>query len=816
MKKTLSILCMAAAHSWIATAHAGVSRQEYDALIMQARAGDREPALIMLRQHALEHPQDLRAAYDRILISSWAGRNAETIAAYEALQPAPNRPPADVLEAVARAYRDARQWENSRRLFNDGRRLFPERPVFAVGEIMTLTDAGRPAEAVALAEEMTEKWPDDADLQLALAYAHRSRRASGEVLQRASRAHDLAPAKGYVNREYILAMQHAGLTEPALRLAEQYPDLLSVAEFRDLQADHAAELTRIASMPARNEKERFDVADRALGIYDRLIPQWSASGEEARRDVLRLRFDRLHALHARSRMSDVVREYEQLLAEGVEVPRYALSVVAAAYLHLRQPERARDLYLKLLAESNGSEDGGSKLANQTGLFYALQESQQYEEADEILEQAVNSQTEWVKVKGQPEPLPNEFNLYARHSAALGKLYANDTVNAELALANMVERAPNNSSLRTSLASVYRARQQPRRSEVELKMAEALTPRNVELETGQFETAMALQEWNQAELLLHDVTLRFPENLRVQRLARDWEVHNKSELRVSGYRDLSSGGPSTGDGGFGMETVLYSAPIDQNWRIFGGGGYASGDYEEGSARYRWIRTGVEWRGRDLTAEAEVSAQNYGQGTKTGFRASAALDLNDQWQIGASGELRSRQTPLRALLNDISSDSAALWVRWRANERREWRLTLTPTRFSDGNRRISMLLSGQERLYTAPRAHLDLGFEAYASHNTEENVPYFNPRSDFMLLPTLNLTHTLYRHYENELEQRFTLGAGMYSQKGYGSGAVGTVGYGIRYRSNNTLDVGVNIVGVSRPYDGQRERELRIMLDLNLRF
>src|SRR5690606_2695753 len=181
-------------------------------------------------------------------------------------------------------------------------------------------------------------------------------------------------------------------------------------------------------------------------------------------------------------------------------------------------------------------------------------------------------------------------------------------------------------------------------------------------------------------------------------------------------------------------------------------------------YRWIRTGVEWRGRDLTAEAEVSAQNYGQGTKTGFRASAALDLNDQWQIGASGELRSRQTPLRALLNDISSDSAALWVRWRANERREWRLTLTPTRFSDGNRRISMLLSGQEQLYTAPRAHLDLGFEAYASHNTEENVPYFNPRSDFMLLPTLNLTHTLYRHYENELEQRFTLGAGMYSQKG----------------------------------------------------
>jgi biofilm PGA synthesis protein PgaA len=824
MKKTFSILCLVSAPIWALQANAAVSRQEYEALIHQARAGDYDPALTMLRAHAAEHPQDLRAAYDRILISSWAGRPAETISAYESLVPAPNRPPADVLEATARAYRDAQKWDKARDLFNSGRRLYPGRAAFAVGEIMVLTDAGRTDAAVELAEEMTIEWPHDPDIQLALAYAHRSRRADGAALLRTSRAHDLAPNRTYVNREYILALQQAGLTEPALRAAEQQPSLLSEAEFRDLQADQAAELTRLAAMPARNEHERFDVADRALGIYERLIPQWQALGEPARLDVVRLRSDRLHALHARSRMNDVVREYEQMVAEGITVPRYTLNVVAAAYLHLREPDRARDLYSKLVHETDAGEDAGVRLANQTGLFYALQESQQYEEADGVLDQILSSQTEWVTVKGQPERLPNELNLYAQHTAALGRLYANDTVNAELALANMVERAPNNSSLRTGLASVYRAREWPRKSEIELKMAETLTPHNIDVETGQATTAMMLQEWNQAELLVEHAATTYPENLRVQRLVRDWEIHNMAELRVSAYRDDSSGGSGgsdgsaspTGSGGYGIETVLYSAPLNHNWRWFGGGGYATGEFDEGEARYRWARTGVEWRARDIVAEAEVSGQNYGQGTKTGFRVSAALDLDDHWQIGAEGAYRSRETPLRALLNDISSNSASVWVRWKANERREWRFSVTPARFSDGNNRVSALLTGRERLYTAPRARLDLELEGYASHNTKEDAPYFNPRSDFMLLPSLGLTHTLYRHYETELEQKFTVGAGIYSQKGYGSGAVGALGYGSRYRTNKTLDIGLNVTGVSRPYDGQRERELRVMLDMNLRF
>src|SRR5690606_22845458 len=241
-----------------------------------------------------------------------------------------------------------------------------------------------------------------------------------------------------------------------------------------------------------------------------------------------------------------------------------------------------------------------------------------------------------------------------------------------------------------------------------------------------------------------------------------------------------------------------------------------EFDGYDADYHWFRAGADWRSRGLTAEAEVSSNHYGQGGKVGARIQAAYDLSDQWQIGGQVAFRSRETPLKALANDITSNRLDTYVRWRASEQREWSLALSPSRFSDGNRRIEGAVVGRERLYTAPHLKLDGHLELSASHNTHDDVPYFNPRADLTVVPSISLTHTLYRRYDTVLEQRFMLGGGLYAQRGYGSGAIATVGYGIRMRLDEKLDAGVSIVGVSRPYDGAREREARVMFDLQLRF
>ncbi|WP_424625807.1 poly-beta-1,6 N-acetyl-D-glucosamine export porin PgaA [Achromobacter marplatensis] len=811
-RKTLRRLAACAALA-PALALAGPA-EDYDALIFRARAGDYEPALAMLRQQG--PAAGARAVHDHIIIASWAGKPAEAIAAYESL-PSGTALPGDVQLAVARAYRDERHWPEALAAFREGLRRYPGQPAFTAGEIMTLADAGQFDPALAAGRKWVARQSKSPDARLALAYVHARQGQPFEALHQTDLAQGLAPDSPAVQREYIYALQRARMADTALERARQHTDLFNAAQMRGFEADALAQQVRLAAMPTRSEAERFVIADRALARYDVLIPAWRQLGDAARDDVTRARIDRLHALHARVRMADLTHEYEALVSEGVRVPRYALNDVASAYLYLRQPERARDLYQQVAVDDAfNNDDPEQRLANQTGRYYALAEGEQYDETGAVTEAVQSGYAPWLYYKGQSTRMPNDLNLESSQTLAAARLQADDTVAAQASLQDMVANAPNNSGLRSDLAGLYRARSMPRAAEAELKMAETLAPRSLGVENGQGFTALDLQEWRQAEALSADTLARAPENLTSRRLAREWEVHNKAELRISGYRGLASDSPVNGNGDFGIDAVLYSSPINYNWRVFGGGGYAAGDFEEGRGNYRWLRTGVEWRGRDLTVEGEVSTNDYGHGVKPGVRLSAAHDLDDHWQIGGSGEIMSRETPLRALTNDISSNRLTGFVRWRANERREWTLAVAPSRFSDGNRRWELGVNGRERVYTAPHLKADLELDLSSQHNTRDDAPYFNPKADFMAVPGVRLTHTLYRRYETAWEQIGTLGAGTYSQQGYGTGGVLALGYGQRYRANDVLDMGAMVTGISRPYDGVRERELRIVFDLAYRF
>ncbi|MEN4919501.1 poly-beta-1,6 N-acetyl-D-glucosamine export porin PgaA [Achromobacter spanius] len=786
----------------------------YDALIERARAGDYEPALAMLRQQGPAAGE--RSVHDHILIAGWAGRPAEAIAAYETL-PADAPLPASVQLAVARAYRDAHRWPEALERYRSGLHRHPAQSAFAAGEVMTLADAGQFAAARQAGERWVKRSPRDADARLALSYVYARQGLPFEALHQADQALASAPGTPYVLREYVLALQGARMADVALELARRHPDLFDARQMRALEADALAQQARLAGMPARSEAERYAIADRALAGYDTAIAAWSQLGAEARDDVLRARIDRLHALHARVRMQELTQAYEALLAEGVQVPRYALNDVASAYLYVRQPERARDIYRQVAADDAlRGDDPEQRLATQTGLYYALAEGEQYAETGAVTDAVESGNAPWLYYKGQATRMPNDLNLESSQTLAAARLQADDTVAAQERLEHMVQKAPNNSGLRADLATVYRARSQPRAAEIELKMAETLAPRGLAVENGQGFTALDLQEWRQAEALSADTLARSPENLTSRRLAREWEVHQKAELVISGYRGLANDSPVTGNGDFGIDAVLYSSPIDYNWRVFGGGGYAAGDFEEGRGNYRWLRTGVQWRGRDLTVEGEVSTNDYGHGVKPGVRLSAAYDLDDHWQVGGSAAILSRDTPLRALTNDISSNALSVYVRWRANERREWTLSAAPSHFSDGNSRWELGLTGRERVYTAPHLKADLELGLSTQRNTRDDAPYFNPSADFMALPGVRVTHTLYRRYETAWEQIGTLGAGAYSQQGYGTGGVIALGYGQRYRANDVLDMGAMVTGTSRPYDGDRERELRIVFDLAYRF
>ncbi|WP_276225391.1 poly-beta-1,6 N-acetyl-D-glucosamine export porin PgaA [Pseudomonas citronellolis] len=782
----------------------------YDALVIKARSGDYAPALDFLAGQ----PATPRYLNDHIAIAGWAGRDAEVVQVYEANRGS-KALSADSLAVVARAYRNLKRWPEALAAYRGGQALAPRLGALRVGEVMTLADAGQSEEALRRGQDLVRDLPQDPDARIALAYVHTRAGRRYAALFELDKARELAPDKAYVQREYLRGLEGAHLAEPALRIGTARPGLIDEAQARRLQADALAREVRFAQLPARREVDRFEVADRAIASSARLMQQW-AEQPEAKLERNRVRVDRLGALHARVRMQQVVDEYEQLLKEQVAVPAYAERWVAGAYLYLRQPETSADLYRKVLA-SDSPKDPEWMDDNQ-GLFYALVECEQLSQLQPMADQLVAQQPVLLYSQGAPAGHPNENRLDAKILQANAYLFNDQLPQAQQAFEELSHAAPANGGLRTGLAGVYSARGWPRRAESELKSAEALGPRDLGVEVAQGNTALELQEWRQADLLADDVIQRFPEQLSAQRLDKLRKVQHMFELRVSAYDGHSTGGgEAVGDRDFGIDSVLYSPPIDENWRVFGGVGYATGDFVEGTGHYRYQRAGVEWRERGNTLEGELSHNDYGDGDKAGARLAGSHEIDDHWQYGWSADYLSRETPLRALNSGIRSNAVGAWLGWRQDETREWKLSATPQHFSDGNQRVGLVWTGKQQVYSQPYLKADLGLEVGASHNSKsDDVPYFNPKRDLSVLPTLDLDHILYRRYQTVWSQQAQFGVGTYTQQNHGTDPIALIGYGQRLKFDDRFDGGINLTAMSRPYDGDRELDFRLMLDINYRF
>ncbi|WLH18631.1 poly-beta-1,6 N-acetyl-D-glucosamine export porin PgaA [Pseudomonas simiae] len=790
----------------------------YDALIIQARNGNFTPALTQLRQLPAER-QTPGQISDHLVIAGWAGQDAEVLKVYEA-QGQNRNLTAQALATVARTYRNQKQWAQAEAVYRKALLREPNNFDLQLGLALTQADGGKTNEAVQRARALVAGKPDDPNRRMALGYALTRAGLQYDALHEFDQAFIRAGDKPEVAREYIVALQKARLPEPALRLSAQRPGLVDPVTQRRLEGDLAAERVRMAEFATRTEKERYVIADRALQGYDQLLARWTPD-PTAKDDVVRWRIDRLGALKARARTAEVIREYETLQAEGVQLPTYAVRWVAASYLDQRLPEKAAPLYRQALSAPDA--DVGDRVEDSTALFYALLENDQVDEARAVAKNLADSQKPRVELKGLPIGNPNDEWMDAQQLAAQAGTYGSDLPSSEKALEELVGKAPGSIGLRLAQAEMYRARDWPRRAERSLKETETQSPRDIGLEMSQGFTALDLQEWRQLDILTDDVVARNPDNRQVQRLKRLRDVHDMAELRVEAYTGKSFGGGNNGDAGavsgsrdWGIESRLYTPPIDEDWRLFAGAGYATADFEEGTGHHRWQVVGVERRTRDMTIEAEVSNHSYGDGSKQGAAVSIARDINDNWQYGGSLGYLLSTTPLRALNDGITANGGSGFIRWRANESREWKLTLSPSHFSDGNDRFEALLSGREGLYSSPKVQVDLGLEVGASRNSKEDTVYFNPKSDFTVLPVLNINHVLYHRYETQWSQQFQVGAGTYSQQDYSTGGIGLVGYGQRYRWNDVLEAGANLSLISRPYDGDRERDLRLLVDLTYRF
>jgi len=795
---------------------------ERDAAVAQARRGDTAGALAILRRLQPMHPQDLGLARDLVAVTGWSGDDRETVRLFEALLSGPQ--PDYVLTAVAEAYLRLDQPAEALVLYRQGLARTPDDALFAAGEIRAMTDLGQPTQALARAEADLAARGDRVETLLAAGYAARALKIPVQALVYLDRAAAIDPANRRVLHDRIMAIDEMGAPQVARQLSDENPGVLSAAEVRQIDGDIAAALVRWGVFEPPNEELRFEASDRAIAALDVMIARWTAEGAESNPALLRARFDRMVAYRDRVRMTEVVAEYEDLVRQGVEIPGFALVAAADAYLYLREPELARDLYLRGLESDPTNPD--TRLA----LFYAYVDLDDFDSAYRQADGTADDEAVWVYLDGLPDPVENPHQATAELAAADARLFAGELAEADRRITAMAEAAPNNTRYLTARADIYAARGWPRLAAEEYEISRALKPRDLTTEVGQALNQLELGHYRAVEAAAADLIQRFPESRAAQRLDRLWRVHNMAEFRMDVTASPGASSSVNGGDGIAVEAQLYSPPIAYNWRVFGGG-YVAHEVmpdDEGDVTLRQSALGIAYSGPDLEASVAGTLSAYGPDSgetlrshvtegDAGLRAAATLSVDDYLQIGGEAEIFARDTPLRAIGNGITANSLGLEATYRTSELQSFRAGGQAMDFSDGNQRLMLDSAYTHRLLTQPHVELDgiLGLAASAN-SADDNRPYFNPGRDALVTAAASLQQGLYRRYEFIWDHSVVVTPGLYWQQDHGTAPVAAVLYQQRLRMDDTFDARLGFSLGRQSYDGNYENEAAVFFSLTQRF
>ena len=789
-------------------ASAQSATSEREQAVMLARSGDFAGAIDRLRRLQAENPGDAMVAMDLAVLLFQAAQAKAAIDVFEAA--AMPDPPSYALMAMARAYRDQRQWEMAARTASEGQRRFSDDPSWTVLHALVLTDMGRPTEALQLLATPEAAKAPPIELALAEAYALRQNKMPMAALRRYMDALGLDPSNRNARSEAASLLRFLGGAFGAAAIAGDDPVLKSGPEMRQMEADQAASMVRWGSeVRESNPAKRFEGTDRAIANLDRLIMQASANGQADESLLRRLRMDRLVALRDRARMEDVVAEAVALRAEA-PLPPYVERAFAGALHYLRRPEEARQSYETVLASD--PEDTVARY----GLFYAQVEAEDFEAAYRTIDELAAKTSPWIRFRDDPGRYPNWEYAEAQLAAGLARFYGDQLGEALDRVTPLAAVAPASAGNRIATANIMNARGWPRQAEEEARIAASLDPVDPGIQTMLAGLDIQRHRLRQAQGRIERLEALYPENQNVRRAAEELSVEKSALLETDVSPSWTSGG---GDNSGGQELTasarLWSPPIADNWRLFALNDYSYANPIEGFVERNRSGAGVELRLEDLTAEAFFTYST-GELEEAGGGVTLEWWANDQIQLGLGGEIFSPSTPLRGLIDGVTANEVNGHATYRWHEGREISLTGSYVDFTDGNRRSAAGIDFSQRLIDVPHFELTGRASIWGSTNKLQDVRYYSPEEDLTATAGATAEHVIWRNYDDSLVQAISLDAGVYAQKGFGSDWIGILGYEHRWRLGPRTEFHYGVQLSRRVFDAEPEEGFAAIFGLSQRF
>ena len=785
-----------------------------------AKNQDYESSINLLKQLVSEYPKNTTYLSDYVQVLASAGKDEAVMALLEQIPV--NQVCAYVLEAVAGSARRLHKFKQSESLYHTLISRFPDRLDAYIELAVMLVDQNRSQEALSLILPLEKTYPTHTEILFTAGYIY-------EMGQPA----DYFEALRYYDKVLVINSNHTAaikrriliagkLGAPGLAdsMAKKYSrGFFSADEMARIKWDEAAYWIRWGQYgDSVDNTKRFDDTDKAI----KKIAQNIASVHTEKLDKnweINARFDLIVALRDRVHMQEVIAESEKLLRENIKLSVGAMIALGDAYLYTRKPELAKQWYFSALKESPQS------FPLRLSIFYAHIEAEDHNKAFKTIEKLAGEQA-LRNVRVYPgsdgaEPIivtaENKNKTQSEAAFSMASAYLDDLATAEKKAKFLSDSAPHNQQLRGNLATVYSSRGWIRRAHEDYTIGLSVDPDDVDLKIDFAKNLLDLREYRQAEKQLTDLYKLYPESKHAQKQYELWGIHNKRELHVEVNGTTTSGAQQFGNYAFGIDSHLYSSPIDYNFRAFLHNKWTKAKFIEGLGIANHEGVGVEYRRPNFMLTTEIHNTNYASSTnKIGFSMGGNYDFNDQWSVNSSFESVSTATPLRALKNNVYAQSIDIGAKYRQHESRELSVSGSYLNFSDGNQRHMASGSYMERWYSGSVYKFATDMSLFYTQNSKQDVIYFSPKQNLVSAVTFNNDWLTYRNYDTSWNQNLAFIVGQSWQESFGSNFIYSAQYQHRWQTSNRFELVYGSSYGRRYYDGDKALIWHHSLLLNWRF
>lgn len=654
---------------------------------------------------------------------------------------------------------------------------------------------------------LKENYAGNVELLNAQLYLGQQTHSPIKILDASQRLLALNPKDTAMAGTLASAASDLGATSKANELQQQYQ--FEANQAQPIKASHAASYVRWGELEPQNPLRPYADTDQALNALDKACQcDWATVdvNDIAKRKLV---FDRMLALRDRHRAAEVIAHFNQLNAQHIELPVYAMSAVADAYLELREPEHALTVLDAILVKD--PQNYNTKLDK----FYALIELERFDEATAHIQKIAAEEPSYLNRNDNPTVRQNDKKLQADTVAAMGMAYGDNLAGSEQALVALQNIGPSNPELKNNLANIWRWRGWVDLAGKTYQDNLAQDKYDTQARYGLAHTYLDGRDWVLADKEIQTLnTYITPDDPALKELNKRWDLHQKRQF-ISDFNTGKSSGAAIGTKSSYINAWLYSAPFNDNYRVYANTDYNHGTFPEGSGAVLAPAVGLEYRSHDWLISSQLGlATQDGHGATGAVRAEYRAD--DYWLFNSEIAFNSQQAPVRGQRVGIQGDLMTAGLTYRWSELTQAAASVGYMHMSDGNTRENLQVAWDRRMYTQPHYKANVRIDASASRNSRDNTVYFNPKSDVAIGATLRQDWLTWRRYDRSFTQRLALGIGNYQQQDFGSGATWAISYSHDWDINRWLNLEYGIGRRSQPYDGIRESRSSLFGHINLLF